>query len=336
MLRKEVALKLMKHLVDHWYHGYSQVSRWGDGEGVCKVEIEGQVFEVEQGDRDCSAGVISAFEAAGISCGGATYTGNMRRCMVESGNFRWHPMSEGYVAGPSDVYLKEGSHTAMCLSAVPDMLMEFSISEKGTIDGKEGDQTGWESHSRTYYDYPWDGILECINKEVIPGTEKPQNEKPQNDKPAAVVKPELSEVIHFRYRVETEEDGWLDEVENLSDYAGIQGHKIINIAIGVDVGSLWYQVHTVKGKWLPPVTGYNINDFKNGYAGDGTPIDAVCVYYMTPDEYVKKFGTYQKAQYRVSPVGKAYFDWQFDNETADKQDGYAGAFGQAIDRFQLW
>ena len=121
MLRKEVALKLMKHLVDHWYHGYSQVSRWGDGEGVCKVEIGGQVFEVEQGDRDCSAGVISAFEAAGISCGGATYTGNMRRCMVNSGNFRWHPMSEGYVAGPSDVYLKEGSHTAMCLSAIPDI-----------------------------------------------------------------------------------------------------------------------------------------------------------------------------------------------------------------------
>ena len=326
MLRKEVALHLMKHLVDHWYHGYSQVSRWGDGEGVCKVEVCGQVFEVEQGDRDCSAAIIDSFESAGISCGGATYTGNMRRCMVASGNFRWHPMSEGYVAGPSDVYLKEGKHTAMCLSAVPDMLMEFSISEKGTIDGKEGDQTGWESRSRTYYDYPWDGILECINTEVVPGTEQP----------AADPIPELSEVIHFKYRAKTKEDGWLPEVINLSDYAGIPGHEITDIAIGVDVGSLWYQVHTIKGKWLPPVTGYDINDFENGYAGDGTPIDAICVYYITPDGYVKNYGYYQKAQYRVSPVDEPYFDWQYDNEKTNGQDGYAGMFGKPIDRFQLW
>ena len=326
MLRKEVALHLMKHLVDHWYHGYSQVSRWGDGEGVCKVEVGGQIFEVEQGDRDCSAGVISAFEGAGISCGGATYTGNMRRCMVASGNFRWHPMSDGYVAKASDVYLKEGKHTAMCLSAVPDMLMEFSISEKGTIDGKEGDQTGWESRSRTYYDYPWDGILECINTEVVPGTEQP----------AVDPIPELSEVIHFKYRAKTKEDGWLPEVINLSDYAGIPGHEITDIAIGVDVGALWYQVHTIKGKWLPPVTGYNINDFEDGYAGDGTPIDAICVYYITPDGYVKNYGYYQKAQYRVSPVNEPYFDWQYDNEKTNGQDGYAGMFGKAIDRFQLW
>ena len=53
----------------------------------------------------------------------------------------------------------------MCLSAVPDMLMEFAISETGGIDGAEGDQTGHESHIRAYYDYPWDGILECINRE---------------------------------------------------------------------------------------------------------------------------------------------------------------------------
>lgn len=328
MLKREVALKLMKHLVDHWYHGYSQVSRWGDGEGVCEVVLDGQIYKLEQGDRDCSAGVISAFEAAGISCGGATYTGNMRRCMVASGNFRWHPMSSGYVAKPSDVYLKEGRHTAMCLSQVPDMLMEFSISEKGTIDGVEGDQTGRESHTRTYYNYPWDGILECINNEAATGTE---------EKVPEVVPEELSEVVHFKYRVKTKEDGWLDEVDNLSDYAGVKGHAIVDVAIGVDIGSLWYQVHTINGEWLSPVTGYDINDFKNGYAGDDkTEIDAICVYYITPDEYVAKFGTYQKAQYRVSPVNANYYDWQFDNETDNGQDGYAGSFGKVIDRFQLW
>lgn len=165
MLKKQVAVELMKHLVTHDWHGYSQVSRWGDGEGTCDVEVGGKVYKLEQGDRDCSSGVISAYEAAGISCGGATYTGNMRSCMCATGNFKWHPMSSGYVAQAGDIYLDEACHTAMCLSAVPDMLMEFAISENNGIDGAEGDQTGHESHIRTYYDYPWDGILECINRE---------------------------------------------------------------------------------------------------------------------------------------------------------------------------
>ena len=71
-------------------------------------------------------------------------------------------MSDGYIAQAWDVYLNEANHTAMCTSAVPDMLAEFSVSETGGIDGVEGDQTGYESYIHSYYDYPWDGILECI------------------------------------------------------------------------------------------------------------------------------------------------------------------------------
>lgn len=187
MLKKQVAVELMKHLVTHDWHGYSQVSRWGDGEGTCDVEVGGKVYKLEQGDRDCSSGVISAYEAAGISCGGATYTGNMRSCMCATGNFKWHPMSSGYVAQAGDIYLNEVCHTAMCLSAVPDMLMEFSCSENKGIDGVEGDQTGDESHIRTYYDYPWDGILECINREEVqPGTAS-NTPTPAADSPANTI-----------------------------------------------------------------------------------------------------------------------------------------------------
>ncbi len=165
MLKKDVAVELMKHLVNHDWHGYSQYSRWGDGEGTCDITVCGKVYQLEQGDRDCSSAIISAFEAAGISCGGATYTGNMRSCMVGTGNFAWHPMSSGYIAKPGDVYLNEVHHTAMCTSAVPDLLAEFCISETGGIDGAEGDQTGYESYEHAYYDRPWDGILECVNTE---------------------------------------------------------------------------------------------------------------------------------------------------------------------------
>ncbi|HJA81039.1 MAG TPA: N-acetylmuramoyl-L-alanine amidase [Candidatus Mediterraneibacter intestinipullorum] len=141
--------------------------------------------------------------------------------------------------------------------------------------------------------------------------------------------------IYFKYRVRTKEDGWLPEVINLADYAGIPGHAITDISIGVDRGSLWYQVHVKGGVWLPTVSGYNINDYNNGYAGNGQVIDAVRVYYNTPADYAAQYG-YQKAQYRVSPLNGNYWPWQYDNETGAGQDGYAGAFGQAIDRFQLF
>lgn len=142
-------------------------------------------------------------------------------------------------------------------------------------------------------------------------------------------------IIHFRYRVRTKEDGWLPEVVNLADYAGIPGHAITDIAIGVDRGSLWYQVHVKGGGWLPAVSGYNINDYNNGYAGNGQVIDAVRVYYNTPADYAAQYGC-QKAQYRVAPIGGSYWPWQFDNETGGGQDGYAGVIGQAMDRFQLF
>lgn len=143
------------------------------------------------------------------------------------------------------------------------------------------------------------------------------------------------QTIHFKYRVRTKEDGWLPEVVNLADYAGIPGHAITDIAIGVDQGSLWYQVHVKGGGWLPTVSGYNINDYNNGYAGNGQAIDAVRVYYNTPSDYANKYG-YQKAQYRVSPLNGNYWPWQYDNETGGGQDGYAGAFGYSIDKFQLF
>lgn len=140
--------------------------------------------------------------------------------------------------------------------------------------------------------------------------------------------------IHFKYCVQVN-NKWLPEVVNLEDYAGIKGKQITGIAIGVDVGSLWYQVHIKNGSWLEPVRKYDISDYENGYAGNGNPIDAIRVYYETPSDFAKKYG-YQKAQYRVSSINGNYYSWQFDDEIGNGQDGYAGLMGQAIDRFQIW
>ena len=141
--------------------------------------------------------------------------------------------------------------------------------------------------------------------------------------------------IVFTYAVQLTNGTVLPEVTNLNDFAGAVGKRIANVAIKVNKGKIKYQVHVIGGGWLPWVTGYNWNDFNNGYAGNSQAIDAIRVYYETPSDIISKFG-YQKAQYRVAPLNSPYYAWQFDDETTDGQDGFAGCFGSAIDRFQLF
>lgn len=313
MLKKDAAVVVMRHSVMHDWHGYSQPHRYGDGEGKCKIIIEGKNFYVNQGDKDCSSAVIEAYTAVGINCGGATYTGNMRSCMVKSGNFRWHPMKEGYTAKPGDCYLKEGAHTAMCTSTVPDLLAEFSISETGGIDGKTGDQTGKESRERAYYNYPWDGILECINKDTISGAASRTPEKVTDNVPMP------------KYRVFTTEDGYLEYLTGLrcsdgcgDDFAGVRGHLIRNVQIKNLGPKGWFQL-TMKRQGLLPKNAEN-TDMSDYVIG-------VTVYYDTPSP--KETG-YYKAKYRISPLGKDYLKWEYDDE-----DGGAGDDVNGIDRIQL-
>ena len=138
-----------------------------------------------------------------------------------------------------------------------------------------------------------------------------------------------TEDVDVTYRVRAG-GKWYPAVKNLSDFAGKVGVAITDVAIKVSQGKIKYRVHLLDGSWLPYVTGYNISDAANGYAGTGKPIDAIEVYYYTPDGVAIK-----KAKYRVSPLKRNYWSWQYDNEKDDSQDGYAGKYGQSIDRFQI-
>lgn len=129
------------------------------------------------------------------------------------------------------------------------------------------------------------------------------------------------------YRVKTQKHGWLPEVKNLEDYAGWENSPITGLAIKVDKGSIKYRVHIKGGNWLPYVTGYNINDFNNGFAGDGKNIiDAVEVYYFTPND----IRPYKKAKYKVND-----YPYQLDNEKGNGMDGYAGVYGVNATKFQI-
>lgn len=175
------------------------------------------------------------------------------------------------------------------------------------------------------------GILSCFGIGVNESVAQPAPQPVLQPTPAQ----QLPTGIIFTYAVRLEDGRVLPEVRNLEDFAGIRGKRITDVAVKVNTGKVKYQVHVLGGGWLPWVTGYNWNDHNNGYAGNGRPIDAIRVYYETPADYAAKHG-YKKAQYRVAPVCKDYYGWQYDNETSNGQDGYAGAFGKAIDRLQLY
>lgn len=164
---EERAAEIMEHLCTHSAHGYSQPNRQGVGTGGAVAETitlsDGTKVGIAAYDRDCSSAVIESFAALGVGVGGATYTGNMRSCMVASGNFRTLPASTWKSPRRGDILLASSKHTALALGN--GKLGEFLRSENHTIHGKVGDQDGGESVIRGLYDDGWDCVLRYCGPE---------------------------------------------------------------------------------------------------------------------------------------------------------------------------
>ena len=164
---EERAAEIMEHLCTHSAHGYSQPNRQGVGTGGAVAETitlsDGTKVGIAAYDRDCSSAVIECFAALGVGVGGATYTGNMRSCMVASGNFRALPASTWRNPRRGDILLASSKHTALALGN--GKLGEFLRSESHTIHGKVGDQDGGESVIRSLYNDGWDCVLRYCGPE---------------------------------------------------------------------------------------------------------------------------------------------------------------------------
>ena len=63
-----------------------------------------------------------------------------------------------------------------------------------------------------------------------------------------------------------------------------------------------YRVHTFGGSWLPNVTGYNLNDYDNWYAGNVNSIDLLEVNYC-----------FVTRKYRVCTINENFYFYQLDN-----------------------
>ena len=133
---------------------------------------------------------------------------------------------------------------------------------------------------------------------------------------------------------------WLKVIKDGSTYSGALGKALVALAAKVTEGTITYSVHLTGGKWLGNITGWNYKDYINGYAGSGNPaqngasIDAIKMYYKTPQNVIDKYG-YFKVAYRVHLINGGWLDWQYDTDTTNGQDGYAGIFGTIIDGVQV-
>ena len=211
----------------------------------------------------------------------------------------------------------------------------YSLDHVGIIEKVNSDGTVTTIEGNTGSSAYGEVMRRTRSLSVISGVGRPDygsaTSKKTDSGKATVVKPDMV------YRVRTKKRGWLPTVKNLEDYAGIENEPITGVAIKATKGNVWYQVHIKGGKWLGKVTGYDTNDYENGYAGldNGAEIDAIRVYYTTPND-IRNAGTVYEAKYRVSPVGSSsYYDYQYDTIVSKSMDGYAGLFGKSIDKLQI-
>lgn len=135
--------------------------------------------------------------------------------------------------------------------------------------------------------------------------------------------------VNVYYKVKTKATGWLPEVKNREDFAGLGKNPITGFMVKVDKGSVWYQAHVKNVGWLPRVTGYNEKDFTNGWAGDDRTIDCVRIYYYTPQDIINKSG-YQRAKYRINSL-----PWVYDTEKCPNGDDFAGTMGKDAYRLEI-
>ena len=196
---QQAACEIARHICTDNSHGYSQPNRAGIGTGGGVGETitlsDGTKVGISSGDRDCSSMSIESYAAMGINCGGATYTGNMRRCMTASGNFAWHGRGDLGALQPGDLLLKESSHTAVYLGS--NQIANASSSEHGSTHGSVGDQTGREVLVRSYYDPGWDGFLRYIGHSRAGQTTTSSNTAQDGDEMVCIIQPNDENILMY-------------------------------------------------------------------------------------------------------------------------------------------
>lgn len=264
------------------------------------------------------AGASSLIPVKSANCGvlarGFYDKGQLVKSGYKAGDVVFFHWSNDWSSSVPGVYTLD--HVGLIISA-------NSNGTYTTIEGNTGGSAYGECLVRTRYSYQ----ISCAGR--------PKYGSSSNSGGGSSTKPSTNtSKPNIYFQVCTAEDGWLPVAKN-AGVAGKDGHAITKVAVKVDKGSVWYQAHVKGGGWLGKVTGWDAKEPINGYAGNGKPIDALKVYYTTPDG-IRNTGVYYCAKYKTSPINTStYYDWQIDTDTDNGMDGYAGAFGVAMDKLCL-
>ena len=150
MLRREIAAEVMEHYCEHDAHGYSQVSRLGNGIPETITLSDGSTVTVTGGDRDCSSLVETCYVAAGVLPHRlGMWTGNEAAILLAYGfkEVSVHNVERGdvlWVKGHTALYLGDG------------YIGEAHHGDYyGGLDGVAGDQDGTEVRLARYYPSHW-------------------------------------------------------------------------------------------------------------------------------------------------------------------------------------
>lgn len=129
-----------KDLADDNNHGYSQARRWGP-------------------DYDCSSLMYECASFAGfkVPTEGTRYTGTMIEHFKNAGFKVFEFDGRLDDLDPGDILLNTEEHTELYIGN--GKLVGAHCSETGSIDGKPGDQTGYEISVCNVYNYPWTHVL---------------------------------------------------------------------------------------------------------------------------------------------------------------------------------
>ena len=154
----------------------------------------------------------------------------------------------------------------------------IDIRPKGTYYGDEtkGNSSYW-TNPYEYFHVSKNDILKYTKnikiKYQVYGTKWYPNVTSGTNEYAGVFGVSIKRVYIDKLKYRVKSNGkWLKEVTGREDYAGYSNNKPIT---DIAIKNATYRVHLKNSKWLPYVTGYDINDIKNGYAGNGKEIDAI-------------------------------------------------------------
>lgn len=146
MGRKDKLIERMLYWCNDANLGYDQSQRWDIWPG---------------GECDCSSLVYWCLGEAGYwekpanPAAHTLYTGTLQRDLLAMGFTKLPP--SGYPQ-PGDVVLNDSHHVAVCTGPNGQLSMA-SIDERGKASGGQaGDQTGQETKTRSYYNYPWNNF----------------------------------------------------------------------------------------------------------------------------------------------------------------------------------